>query len=145
MDSPTTTTRSSTTTRADPTGTIAVPDNVGVAIVGYGSPDWQSAGNIIQGNLISGNLSNGIVIADTNQTQVLDNLLGTDRTGTAALGNGGNGVGLGNAGAPSIRSKVTPSRSTPGTAFRMLPTIATAWPIPQAGTERNAFLQTRSS
>src|SRR5271157_4317924 len=84
----------------DPTGTIAVPNGVGVAIVGWGSPSWQSTGNLIQGNLISGNLSSGIAIGDTNQTQILDNLIGTDRTGTANLGNGGDGIILGNAGAP---------------------------------------------
>jgi len=85
----------------DPTGTIAVPNGYGVSIVGYGSPDWQSTGNLIQGNLISGNYGDGIVIGDTNQTQILENLIGTDRTGTADLGNGADGVWLGNAGAPS--------------------------------------------
>jgi len=40
----------------DPTGTIAVPNGYGVAIIGWGSPYGQSTGNLIQGNLISGNL-----------------------------------------------------------------------------------------
>jgi parallel beta-helix repeat protein len=84
----------------DPTGTIAVPNGTGVAIVGYGSPYWQSTGNLIQGNLISGNLGPGIAIGDTNETQILDNMIGTDRTGTANLGNGGDGILLGSAGAP---------------------------------------------
>jgi hypothetical protein len=85
----------------DPTGTIAVPNGTGISVVGFASPTVQSSSNLFQGNLVSGNLSNGIGIADAKLTQVLGNLIGTDRTGTARLGNGGNGIGLGNAGAPS--------------------------------------------
>jgi hypothetical protein len=84
----------------DPTGTIAVPNRNGIGIFGFASPTEQSANNLIQGNLVSGNLGNGIGIGDTKQTQILGNLIGTDRTGTANLGNGGNGIWLGNAGAP---------------------------------------------
>ena len=125
----------------NPTGTIAVPNDVGVAIVGYGSPDWQSAGNLIQGNLISGNLSNGIVIADTNQTQVLDNLLGTDRTGTAALGNGGNGVGLGNAGAPSNTIEGNTIAFNTGDGIQDAPDYRYSVAYTTSGHEGNAFLQ----
>ncbi len=85
----------------EPTGTIAVPNGVGIAIVGFGSPSWQSTGNLIQGNLISGNIGGGIEIGDTNQTEIIGNLIGTDRTGSANLGNGGDGILLGNAGAPN--------------------------------------------
>jgi len=47
-----------------------------------------------QGNLISGNAYDGIVVADegTSGNSVLGNYIGTDATGTAALGNGRMGV-----------------------------------------------------
>ncbi|MGO9913133.1 MAG: beta strand repeat-containing protein, partial [Isosphaeraceae bacterium] len=85
----------------DATGTSAVPNNFGIGIVGYGSPSEQSANNVIQGNLISGNLSFGIGLGDTTLTQITDNLIGTDRTGASNLGNGAEGISLGNAGCPS--------------------------------------------
>jgi hypothetical protein len=46
------------------------------------------------GNLISGNNTDGIAILDddTNQNEVSGNYIGTDYTGTYALGNGANGV-----------------------------------------------------
>lgn len=51
-----------------------------------------------QGNLISGNLSNGVLINDGSQNNTLSgNFIGTDADGTAANGNGMDGVRIQNA------------------------------------------------
>jgi len=84
----------------DPTGIFAVPNNTGVSNGGFGSPSLQNTNNVIQGNLISSNLADGIDLCDAAQTQMIGNLIGTDRTGTSDLGNGGLGIGLFCAGAP---------------------------------------------
>jgi len=84
----------------DPTGTFAIPNNTGVSNGGFGSPSLQNMNNVIQGNLISGNLADGIDLCDAAQTQIVGNLIGTNRTGTSDLANGGLGIGLFCAGAP---------------------------------------------
>ena len=71
----------------------------GIDALGNGSDGIQlsSPGNIIGGttpwarNVISGNIGNGVKITD-HQNQVLGNSIGTDVTGTKALGNGMSGV-----------------------------------------------------
>jgi len=75
------------------TGTAARPNAVGVSI------QIGARGNVIGGaatarNIISGNQTDGVVIAGagTGANQVLSNYIGTNLTGTAALGNLGNGV-----------------------------------------------------
>lgn len=88
----------------DPTGTSAVPNGAsGILIVGFASPGVQSSNNLIQDNLISGNQGQGIALGDAADNQILNNRIGTDRTGMAALGNQGMGVALSNAGAPRNR------------------------------------------
>jgi len=52
----------------------------------------RSEDNRITGNLISGNLLNGIELINSTYTRISDNLIGPDRTGVAALGNGGHGL-----------------------------------------------------
>lgn len=78
----------------DATGTRALPNNpVGVQIA-------NGAGNVIggpepgAGNVISGNRSEGIELFTSflPATVVQGNFIGTDRTGTLSLGNGGPGV-----------------------------------------------------
>lgn len=85
----------------DPTGTFAIPNNAGVILSGFASPPLQDTGNVIQNNLISGNSNVGITLCDTAQTQMRNNLIGTDRTGTSALGNLGPGIIFECAGAPN--------------------------------------------
>ena len=56
------------------------------------------------GNLISGNAQNGVSIfaaAATNNI-VLSNLIGTNDSGTSAIGNGANGVVISDSGANTI-------------------------------------------
>jgi streptogramin lyase len=64
--------------------------------IGTNGSDPNAAG---EGNRIGGNAYAGVAITDpgTNQNLVAGNSIGADPTGTRALGNGGNGVYLGNA------------------------------------------------
>ncbi len=76
----------------DATGTLALGNNVGILA------DVGSSNNTIGGataafrNVISGNLSNGVVIDSASSNVIEGNVIGTDYTGTANLGNGGDGV-----------------------------------------------------
>ena len=61
-------------------GTIAVPGQEGALLGSF--------------NVISGNAKGGIELQGTGSNLVAGNLIGTDITGTAALGNGGDGINL---------------------------------------------------
>jgi CSLREA domain-containing protein len=79
----------------DLAGTAAVPNDVGIYIA-------SGTGNVIGGtaasarNVISGNASDGIYLLHpvTMGNKVQGNYIGVDKTGTAALENGGQGVRL---------------------------------------------------
>ena len=81
----------------DASGMIAL-GNVerGMGINGSGM-DLEATRNLIRGNLISGNGTNGIDLhgAATVSNTVSGNLIGTDVSGTADLGNGSAGVWIG--------------------------------------------------
>ena len=85
----------------DASGSQAVPNGSGVSIHGWGSPGMQATANVVEHNLISGNTGDGLNFCDAAGTQVRQNLIGVDRTGTQPLGNGRMGVNLGCAGAPN--------------------------------------------
>jgi parallel beta-helix repeat protein len=79
----------------DETGTVALPNH------GPGVTLYSSHGGLIggpgagQGNLISGNTGAGVDISypnDSSGNRVQGNLIGTNAAGTAALGNGGDGI-----------------------------------------------------
>lgn len=80
----------------DPSGTVALGNEDGIHIVGV------STGNLIggtesgAGNVISGNLANGINLDsdDVAGNRIEGNLIGTDVTGLADLGNGAAGIRL---------------------------------------------------
>jgi titin len=80
----------------DPTGTYGITNATGIEI-GTGS-DNNVIGGTTSGsrNVISNNNGDGIYIhgAPTNGTTIEGNYIGTDATGTAALGNGANGVAI---------------------------------------------------
>lgn len=85
--------------RAD--GIRVVSDPGGCNAKGSCPPPTNADGNVILGNLVSANTENGIQIArfaDTGPTSdenvVQGNYVGTDLTGSLALGNRGNGVAI---------------------------------------------------
>lgn len=84
----------------DATGTVALANSVGADFHGFGSPSVQATSNVIRDNLISGNQFDGISLCDADRTEIVNNRIGTDRTGSAALGNGREGIGLYCAGSP---------------------------------------------
>lgn len=75
-------------------GTAAVPnEGPGVEITGS---DVSQIGDETSNspNLISGNLAAGIVIQDSPNALVIDNMIGTNAAGTAAIGNTGPGISV---------------------------------------------------
>jgi parallel beta-helix repeat protein len=72
----------------DPTGTFAVPNGNGMVI------DGAAKNHIVDKNVISGNLQQGIAIhiTGTDGHIITRNFIGTDKTGTAWLSNGEDGI-----------------------------------------------------
>jgi hypothetical protein len=78
-------------------GTAAIPNGFGIEIQG-------ATGNVIGSvgsgrNIISGNTDDGISLNNipvTGNNQIAGNYIGTNAAGTAALGNGGDGIFVGN-------------------------------------------------
>jgi hypothetical protein len=75
----------------DVTGTVAVPNNIGIRLLG-GSGTGVLIGGPGGENLISGNTVSGVQVEAAVDVTIQSNLVGTDVTGTAALGNGGAGI-----------------------------------------------------
>ena len=65
-------------------GTTALPNRYGIGII-------QSENNQLLDNLISGNGNGGVVISDGRRNEVRGNYIGSDVTGTTALANGSSG------------------------------------------------------
>ena len=78
----------------DMTGSSAIPNDVGVLLL---APNNRLGGQVAEArNVISGNRFNGVDLGQPNATgNVIEgNYIGTDATGTAALGNGEAGVAM---------------------------------------------------
>jgi hypothetical protein len=75
----------------DVTGTVALPNDIGIHLLGV-----AGTGVLIGGpggeNLISGNTVDGIRVEAAVDVTIQSNRIGTDVNGTAALGNGGAGI-----------------------------------------------------
>jgi titin len=80
----------------DATGMHAVPNSIGVQVLGGASSN--AVGTALTGarNVISGNTSNGVQItgSGTTSNMVWGDYIGVNAAGTAALGNGGSGVAI---------------------------------------------------
>ena len=81
----------------DRNGSVALGNNFGVTIQSCGSGNTIGCLVLDGGNLISGNTNSGVFIEGSTFNAVVGNFIGTDRLGTAAIGNG-IGVNLLNAG-----------------------------------------------
>jgi hypothetical protein len=81
----------------DVSGTIALASQQNGVLL-YGQASGNTIGGAVAGarNVISGNQQYGIYISDpgTGNNSVLGNYIGTDSTGTKAIGNGGFGIGI---------------------------------------------------
>jgi len=75
----------------DITGQLAVPNDLG--IVTFTNIPTTIENTLIKDNIISGNRSDGAALqVSVNRSVIQGNFIGTDATGTLALGNGGNGM-----------------------------------------------------
>ncbi len=90
----------------DASGMVALGNGLNGILIYKGASNNLIGGNSIGNmNLISGNVQNGILIDDSNTSGnvVLGNLIGTDATGSASLGNSQSGIEIrGNATANQI-------------------------------------------
>ena len=84
----------------DPTGVLAVPNSDGISANTFSNSvigtNGDGTSDELERNIISGNAGVGIVFtfaSNTNNT-IAGNYIGVDLTGTAALGNGSNGIVL---------------------------------------------------
>lgn len=98
----------------DVTGTVDLGNTAQGVVAGTGAP--KSFGSVVIGgttagarNIISGNDQDGLGVTTVS---VLGNYIGTDVTGTAPLGNGGNGVTINNA--SGIRGNVISANAGAG-------------------------------
>jgi parallel beta-helix repeat protein len=77
-------------------GTSALGNNLGVGVDYTSGPNTIGGTSSGSGNVISGNTGTGIAISSASGTVIEENLIGTNPSGTAVLGNGYNGVEIQN-------------------------------------------------
>jgi type VI protein secretion system component Hcp len=94
----------------DTAGQTALPNGTGIDVSGANAT-IGSADVLVPGNLISGNRGDGIVVegSDADAAVIVGNKVGTNAAGTAALGNGGNGVLLKSGGGSTFGGSASPS------------------------------------
>lgn len=93
-------------------GAAAVPNREsGVFIWGGASNNWIGVGGVPGRNVISGNGGDGVVISDTGTQNnlVAGNYIGTDASGTKALGNASHGINIWGSASANIVGGWSPS------------------------------------
>jgi CSLREA domain-containing protein len=79
----------------DPTGTIDLGNNLHGILINRGTSETVVGGsNPAARNLISGNGDKGILVQDSNAHRIQGNYIGTDKSGTKALGNVSGGINI---------------------------------------------------
>lgn len=78
----------------DPSGTVAMPNAKAGLYIGDGYSDRTRIGTRA-GNVFSGNSGHGIQLADGSNSKIMNNRVGTDYAGQAAVPNGGSGIHIG--------------------------------------------------
>ncbi len=80
----------------DITGTVAIPDGTGLVLNQGARGNTIGGATAGEGNVISGNTIDGVSITDAGTTDnvIAGNRIGTDITGTVALGNADGGVAI---------------------------------------------------
>ena len=96
----------------DVTGTIDLGNKVAGVIIG-GSSNTIGGMEVGKGNVISGNNFHGVIISGSGATRNLiqGNFIGTDLTGTKALGNAGHGVQISNSAGNTVGGTFTAARN----------------------------------
>ena len=77
----------------DLTGTVALPNLNGV-VLGEGDGQHDRRHRLGAGNVISGNTGDGVLFEGASDNAVVGNRIGTDQSGTIALGNQSDGIEL---------------------------------------------------
>jgi CSLREA domain-containing protein len=96
----------------DPTGTLDRGNNFHAVQISNG-PSQNVVGGTTPAarNILSGNDESNLVVSNSNGNQIIGNYVGTDKSGTKALGNGGNGVFLADAFGTVIGGTTASSRN----------------------------------
>ena len=104
----------------DVSGTVALANSVGVLVADGAQNNWIGVNpvfgpeNADQRNIISGNTGDGVQITDTGTTgnTVAGNLIGTDVSGSGALGNVVDGILIQSGGAATRSAERRPAAAT---------------------------------
>ena len=101
----------------DLAGAAAIPNALDGILVSAAPNNTIGGAAAGAGNLVSGNTGSGVfVFATTGGVLVLGNFLGTDATGTAALGNGRDGLTLDGATSVTVRGNLASGNAGAGIA-----------------------------
>ena len=96
----------------DPSGTLDRGNDFHAVVIANGPSQTVVGGTTLAArNILSGNNESNLVVSNSNGNQLQGNYVGTDKSGTKALGNGGNGVFLADASGTVIGGTTASSRN----------------------------------